>query len=110
MDALSSKGQFGEIHHRLEQVRVQPAEFGIHENDGFGHICRPSSSVILALALFLAAYWAVGCEMRHTRRFPPPWHADKTPGGYIVRDANGQALAYLWHAAQVSRLLKRLAG
>jgi hypothetical protein len=30
-----------------------------------------------------------------SRRFPPPWHADPMPGGYVVRDANGQALAYL---------------
>jgi hypothetical protein len=30
------------------------------------------------------------------RRFPPPWYADKMPGGYVVRDANGQALAYLY--------------
>jgi hypothetical protein len=30
------------------------------------------------------------------RRFPPPWHADKIPGGYVVRDANGQALAYVY--------------
>jgi hypothetical protein len=30
-----------------------------------------------------------------TRRFPAPWHADKMPGGYVVRDANGQGLAYL---------------
>jgi hypothetical protein len=30
------------------------------------------------------------------RRFPSPWRADKTPGGYVVRDANGQALAYLY--------------
>jgi hypothetical protein len=30
------------------------------------------------------------------RRFPPPWHADPMPGGYIVRDANGQALVYLY--------------
>jgi hypothetical protein len=29
------------------------------------------------------------------RRFPPPWHADKISGGYVVRDANGQALAYV---------------
>jgi hypothetical protein len=29
-----------------------------------------------------------------TRRFPPPWRADKIPGGYVVRDANGQALTY----------------
>ena len=26
------------------------------------------------------------------RRFPAPWSADKIPGGYVVRDANGQAL------------------
>jgi hypothetical protein len=26
---------------------------------------------------------------------PPPWHAEKVPSGYIVRDATGQALAYL---------------
>jgi hypothetical protein len=25
------------------------------------------------------------------RRFPPPWRADKIPGGYVVRDANGHA-------------------
>jgi hypothetical protein len=25
-----------------------------------------------------------------TRRFPAPWRADKTPGGYVVRDANGR--------------------
>jgi hypothetical protein len=30
------------------------------------------------------------------RRFPTPWRADKMPGGYVVRDANGQALAYLY--------------
>jgi hypothetical protein len=30
-----------------------------------------------------------------SRRFPAPWH-DPMPGGYVVRDANGQALAYLY--------------
>jgi hypothetical protein len=30
-----------------------------------------------------------------SRRFPPPWRADKIAGGYVVRDANGQALAYV---------------
>jgi hypothetical protein len=28
------------------------------------------------------------------RRFSSPWRADPMPGGYVVRDANGQALAY----------------
>jgi hypothetical protein len=31
-----------------------------------------------------------------SRRFPAPWHADPMPGGYVVRDANGQAIAYLY--------------
>jgi hypothetical protein len=31
-----------------------------------------------------------------SRRFPAPWRADKVPGGYVVRDATGQALAYLY--------------
>ena len=30
------------------------------------------------------------------RRFPALWRADTMPGGYVVRDANGQALAYLY--------------
>jgi hypothetical protein len=25
-----------------------------------------------------------------SRRFPSPWRADRMPGGYVVRDANGQ--------------------
>ena len=29
-----------------------------------------------------------------TRRFPPPWPVEETDACYIVRDANGQALAY----------------
>jgi hypothetical protein len=31
-----------------------------------------------------------------SRRFSPPWPADPMPGGYIVRDANGQALACVY--------------
>jgi hypothetical protein len=30
------------------------------------------------------------------RRFPSPWRADPIPGGYVVRDANSQALAYIY--------------
>jgi hypothetical protein len=31
-----------------------------------------------------------------SRRFPAPWRADKMPGGYVVRDANGQPLVYVY--------------
>ena len=30
------------------------------------------------------------------RRFKPPWFAERIPGGYVVKDANGQALAYVY--------------
>lgn len=31
-----------------------------------------------------------------TRRFPPPWTVEQIPGGFIVKDATGQALAYVY--------------
>jgi hypothetical protein len=33
---------------------------------------------------------------RRTRRFPPPWAVEQIPGGYKVKDANGQSLAYVY--------------
>jgi hypothetical protein len=33
------------------------------------------------------------------RRFPAPWYVDKIPGGYLIRDARGQALAYVYARA-----------
>ena len=33
---------------------------------------------------------------RSTAPLPCMWHADPMPGGYVVRHANGQALAYLY--------------
>jgi hypothetical protein len=35
-------------------------------------------------------------DQNETRRFPPPWRADKIAGGYVVRDANGQALVWIY--------------
>ncbi len=34
--------------------------------------------------------------MTNSRRFPPPFSADRIEGGYLVRDANGQTLAYVY--------------
>ena len=30
------------------------------------------------------------------RRFNPPWSVERIPGGYVVRDATGQALACVY--------------
>jgi hypothetical protein len=38
-----------------------------------------------------------------TRRFPPPWSAEETEACYIVRDANGQALAYVYYEQEPGR-------
>ena len=30
------------------------------------------------------------------RRLPPPWTTERIPGGYVVKDATGQAPAYVY--------------
>jgi K+/H+ antiporter YhaU regulatory subunit KhtT len=46
------------------------------------------------------------------RRFPPPWKVEEHPGGesYIIRDAKGQALAYVYFEDETHRQtsMKRL--
>ena len=37
-----------------------------------------------------------------SRRFPAPWRAEKMPGGYVVRDANDQAIAYIYSRANLT--------
>ena len=33
---------------------------------------------------------------QNIRRFPPPWRVECIEGGYVVKDANGQSLAYIY--------------
>ena len=33
------------------------------------------------------------------RSFTPPWTAERIPGGFVVKDATGQSLAYLYAGA-----------
>jgi hypothetical protein len=37
------------------------------------------------------------------RRFPPPWSAEVQPNCYVVRDANGQQLAYVYYSNEPDR-------
>jgi hypothetical protein len=37
------------------------------------------------------------------RRFPPPWSIEETPTCFIIRDSNGQALAYVYHEEESGR-------
>jgi hypothetical protein len=36
-------------------------------------------------------------------RFPPPWSVEETDACFIVRDANGQALAYVYFEEEPGR-------
>jgi hypothetical protein len=38
-----------------------------------------------------------------TRRFPPPWTAEVTPNCFIVRDASGQAVSYVYYESEPGR-------
>ena len=40
------------------------------------------------------------------RRLPAPWRAEKIPGGYVVRDANDQALAYVYSRATAAEAMQ----
>jgi len=37
------------------------------------------------------------------RRFPPPWRAEELDESYVVRDASGQALAYIYFEDEPTR-------
>lgn len=39
-------------------------------------------------------------------RRPAPWSAEKIPGGYVVRDARGQVLAYVPSRATESQAME----
>ena len=41
--------------------------------------------------------------MTNPRRFPPPWSVEETDACFIVRDANGQALAYFYFEEEPGR-------
>ena len=40
------------------------------------------------------------------RRFAPPRNLEKIAGGYVVRDANGQTLAYVYSRANVAEAMQ----
>jgi hypothetical protein len=104
--ATGSRGPRGQSRHRHYPWRAGPvARLGSRmapPSSAASRAVRPGNS-LLALA--------AGCNDRRmtTRRFPPPWRAEKMPGGYVVRDANGQALAYIYSRANEAEAMQAMA-
>jgi hypothetical protein len=46
----------------------------------------------------------------HARRFPPPWSVKELDACFVVRDGNGQALAYVYFEDEPGRLRNFIAG
>jgi hypothetical protein len=46
---------------------------------------------------------AAGLSVVPERRFPPPWSAEETDACFVVRDAKGQALAYVYFEEEPGR-------
>ena len=40
-----------------------------------------------------------------SRRFPAPWREERVSSGYVVRDANGQALVHIYARATESEAI-----
>jgi hypothetical protein len=43
------------------------------------------------------------CLMSDTRRFPPPWSVEEQEACFVVRDHNGQQLAYVYFENEPGR-------
>jgi hypothetical protein len=41
-----------------------------------------------------------------SRRFAAPWREEKVAGGYVVRDANGQALVHIFAHSNESEAMQ----
>jgi hypothetical protein len=42
-----------------------------------------------------------------TRRFPPPWTVEETSACFVLRDANGETLAYVYCEEAAAKLLSK---
>jgi hypothetical protein len=42
--------------------------------------------------------------LSQTRRFPPPWSVEELDACFVVRDRNGQALAYVYFEGERNRI------
>ena len=72
-------------------VPALPSDFGDRDN-GNDSVATPLLNVLAGR--WLPVHIIIEVDLVH-RRFPGPWRADKIAGGYVVRDSNDQARAYI---------------
>jgi hypothetical protein len=46
-------------------------------------------------------------KARAARRFPPPWSVEETSACFVLRDANGEVLAYVYCEEAAVKLLSK---
>jgi hypothetical protein len=52
----------------------------------------------ILIVIVLIVWW-----LMTTRRFPAPWSAELQPNYYVVRDADGQQIAYIYYSNEPGR-------
>jgi hypothetical protein len=60
---------------------------------------RPGSSYIPCVEFENLWRQADSKRIQMPRRFPSPWTTERIPGGYVVKDATGQSVAYVYARA-----------
>ena len=63
----------------------------------------PGSRTPPAPPIRCAAHRAWPCKLIPARRFPPPWSVEEQPACFVVRDSNGQQLAYVYFEEEPGR-------
>jgi hypothetical protein len=51
--------------------------------------------------------WNVEELALNVRRFPPPWTVEETAACFVLRDANGETLAYVYCEEAAAKLLSK---
>jgi hypothetical protein len=76
---------------------------GTSKINGFSHFSRCQSSQKLAWEAYGKMPLRCPPLAAFPRRFPPPWSVEETHACFTVRDANGQALAYVYFEDEEGR-------
>jgi hypothetical protein len=85
----SSDARLADLQKRIEHLEKK----GWHEN---AKACAKQLIRLRALKALPPKSLEPPISKHSIRRFPPPWTVEQIRGGYKVKDAHGQSLAYIY--------------